>query len=300
VVELAWFDRSGKLIESIEARENWGLGRPALSPGSNRAAISMVDPSNPKEEIWLWDLVRGSKSRFTFGTHDRNARSAPVWSPDGRRIVFEHSGVSDHGLYWKDTGGVDNEKLLLKTAHDSWPCDWSPDGRFILFTQENAERKTEMSVLPLFGNRSPVLVQQTEFNEGGGVFSPDGHWIAYISDESGRDEIYVRSFTEGGAGIAADKFPVSTSGGELPRWRRDGKELYFSALDGKLMSVPVKAGSTFVTGKPVVLFDTHLGSDFHYDVRFDGERFLMIQRLSEGTSRLPVNVCLNWLAGIKK
>ena len=133
-----------------------------------------------------------------------------------------------------------------------------------------------------------------------GAFSPDGHWIGYFSDESGRFEVYVRSFTEGGAGVKPGKWQVSTTGGLYPRWRRDGKELFFNGLDGKLMAVSVKAGSTFEQGVPVALFDTHDPSDtLSYDVSPDGKRFL-INRAIEGDAARPVNVCTNWLAGVKK
>jgi hypothetical protein len=148
-------------------------------------------------------------------------------------------------------------------------------------------------------------VVQTEFNERYGQFSPDGRWIAYVSDESGRYEVYVRSFAQAGAGVTAGKLPVSTAGGFLPRWRRDGKELFFAAPDGKLMAAPVKLGSTFEAGVPVTLFDTYesgIGSNgvdyFSYAVRADGQRFLISRALEGGASR-PVNICLNWLAGAK-
>lgn len=152
-------------------------------------------------------------------------------------------------------------------------------------------------MLPLGGDPKPVPVLQTEFNEGCGVFSPDGHWIAYCSDESGRFEVYVRSFSEGGAAVTAGKWPVSTAGGVRPRWRRVGKELFFVALDGKLMAVHVKAGPTFEAGVPVVLFDIRGTFDVRYDVCLDGQRFL-ISRANVGGTPQPVNICTNWLVGM--
>jgi Tol biopolymer transport system component len=288
--QLAWFDRSGKQIEGLDARERYLY--PILSPDGHRVAVNRWDPALPGIlNIWLLDLIRGSASRFTFGA---GSQWPGIWSPDGRRIVF---GVDrDYGLYWKDSSGAGNEELLLRTAQLSLPRDWSRDGRFILFTQY--DRKTKLWVLPLAGDRKPVRVLQTEFNENVGAFSPDSHWIAYCSDETGRTEVYVRPFTERGEGISAGKWQVSTAGGCGPRWRRDGKELFFLAPDGKLMAVPVKSSSTFEAAVPVALFDTH---DPHcsYEVSPDVRRFL-ISRVFEGDRVRPVSVCTNWLAGMKK
>jgi len=191
--------------------------------------------------------------------------------------------------------------LLLKTGQLSVPMDWSRAGRFILFAQLDAKTKWDLWVLPLAGDRKPVPVVRTEFNEGDGQFSPDAKWIAYWSDESGRYEVYVRSFPEGGAGVTAGKWQVSSKGGTWPRWRRNEREVFFEALDGKIMGVPIKAGSTFQAGMPVVLFDTHDLEPYNltYDVRPDGQRFL-ISRLFQGGAIRPMNVCLNWLAETKR
>jgi dipeptidyl aminopeptidase/acylaminoacyl peptidase len=295
--QLTWVDRKGKQIDGLDAREDyWGFGV-RFSPEGNKIALSMTDASNPMENIWLWDLVRGSKSRFTFGT--TGEQSSPVWSPDGRRIVFSLRERTDYSFYWKDTSGAGNEELLLKSAQFSLPTDWSRDGRFIIFEQADVNGKMHMWVLPMFGERKPAPVLQTEFDETNATFSPDGRWIAYNSNESGRFEVFVRPFTEGGQGITAGKWQVSTAGGALPRWRRDGKELFFETLDGKMMAVPVKAGSQFAAEIPVALFDMHEAGGFPYDVRADGQRFLIIRTLAEGSAR-PVNICLNWLAGMKK
>jgi Tol biopolymer transport system component len=290
--QLVWFDRSGKQIEGFDSREYYFW--PRLSPDGNRIAVSRPDAA--QQNIWLLDLVRGSRIRFTVGT---GSQFPPVWSPDGRRIVFGLERPPDYGLYWKDASGVGNEELLLKTTQLAVPSDWSRDGRFILFTQRDPKTNEDMWVLPLVGGRKPMPVLETEFNECCGEFSPDSHWIAYVSNETGRNEVYVRSFTEGGAGVTAGKWPVSTAGGIWPRWRRDGKELFFNALDGKLMAVPVRGSSTFEAGVPVALFDTHNPSDPSYDVRADGQRFL-ISRVFAGGAVGPVNICLNWLAGVKK
>src|SRR5207244_4394049 len=150
--------------------------------------------------IWLLDLVRGSASRFAFGS---GGWAWPVWSSDGRQIVYGHDDPRDNGLYVKDASGAGDQELLLKTATWVGPTDWSRDGRFILFAQEDAKGKWDTWVLPLFGDRKPVPILQTEFNQRCGAFSPDARWIAYCSDESGRYDVYVRSFSKGGAHVAA-------------------------------------------------------------------------------------------------
>jgi dipeptidyl aminopeptidase/acylaminoacyl peptidase len=200
-------------------------------------------------------------------------------------------------MYRKDTSGAGDEQLLLKPTQPSLPTDWSRDGRFILFTQFDRKTGGDIWLLPLIGDRKPVPVLQTEFDEHQGAFSPDGHWIAYVSGESGRGEVYVRSFNEAVPGATAGKWPVSTAGGSQPQWRRDGKELFYLAPDGKLMAVPVKAGSTFEARAPVALFNA--GEGAQYAVSAEGGRFL-ISRVIERRPSGPVNICLNWLAGLKK
>ena len=179
--------------------------------------------------------------------------------------------------------------------------DWSRDGRFLLYAELEPKTKWDLKVLPLGGNKKPMSVIQTEFNEGDGRFSPDGRWIAFWSDKSGRYEVYVRSFQGARATGSAETWQVSTVGGTWPRWRCDGKELFFKSLDNKMMAVPVYAGSTFQAGVPLALFDTHdLEPDnLTYDVRPDGQQFL-ISGVFEGRRARPVNVYLNWLAGVKR
>jgi Tol biopolymer transport system component len=295
--QLAWFDRNGKQVRGLDARGPYF--NPSLSPDRKRIAVSRLDSLLPPTgNIWLFDLVRGPWSRLTSGS---GAQLLPVWAPDGRRIVFGRAQPPDFGLYIEESHGAGKETLLLKTAQLSVPMDWSRDGQFILFAQLDATTKWDLWVVPVGGDRKPVPVVRTEFNEGDGQISPDGNWIAYWSDESGRWEIYVRSFPRGGARVTASKWQVSTQGGTWPRWRGDGRELFFKAQDGKIMAVPVKEGSTFEAGVPAVLFDTHeLEPDnLTYDVRPDGQQFL-VSRMFEGGAVRPMNVCLNCLADTKR
>jgi Tol biopolymer transport system component len=187
-----------------------------------------VDAANSRINVWLMDLIRGTASRFTFGA---DLQGWAVWSPDGTRIVYSWLIRPVYELYWKDTSGLGAEELLVKSSENKYARDWSHDGRFILYEQINPKNKRDIWVLPLFGDRKPFPVLQTEFQEGEGHFSPDGRWIAYTSNESGRFEVYVRSFS-GSPGVVAGKwqFLLAAAAGQ------DG-----AATDGSCFSAPPTA-----------------------------------------------------------
>ena len=296
--QLTWFDRSGRQLTGLDVREPYVS--PRLSPAGDRIALIRLDTpvigssgappeSSLTRNIWLMDPGSGGVTAFTFG-----AAVAPVWSPDGSRIVFGHGQGPDYGLYWKSVRGAGSEELLLKTATESTPLSWSPDGRFIAYLLRTLEPSRDLFVLPLIGERRPIPVARSSLSAD---FSPDGRWIAYSSGETGRLEVLVRSF---GAADGPGPWQVTTNGGMNPRWRRDGRELFYVAIDRRLMAVPVNAHATFKNGPPAVLFDPHdhNPTEFEYDVSADGQRFL-ISRLVEDDSR-PMNISLDWLAGVKK
>ena len=181
---------------------------------------------------------------------------------------------------------------MLKSAQPLGIWDWSADGRFILYRVLGAKTKNDIWVLPLFGERKPYPLLQTEFGEFWARFSPDGRWVAYVSDETGTNEVYVREFSGSGG-----RLQVSVGGGSSPSWRRDGKELFYNS-GGKLMAVDVKvSGSGFEPGVPKLLFEKGGGSIF--DVSGDGQRFL-IPVLVEESSPEPITVVLNWTADLKR
>jgi serine/threonine protein kinase/Tol biopolymer transport system component len=286
--QLAWFDRSGKQIVGLDAHEQYLS--PRLSPDGNQVAA--VVPERPisqgllqsgaqERQILLLDLARQFVSPFAFG-----AVESPVWSADARRIAFGRGEPGDFGLYGSAADGSGDEELLLRTAHRSTPLSWSHDGRFILFTEDGS-----LFVLPILGERKPVLVSRIAVF---GEFSPDTRWIAYTWGESGRFEIWVRSFAGDLPGDTTYKWQVTDKGGVLPRWRHDGRELFYRDLNRRLMAVPVRSDGRFRTGAPVLLFDTHDcdPQDFDYNVSPDGQRFL-ISRLVQNNSR-PVNIALDW------
>ena len=243
-----WFDRGGKQIGSLgEAGIYFNLW---LSPDERRAAVDRSDPQTGANDIWLFDLSRGIPSRFTT---DPGSDSNPLWSPDGSRIVFTSSREGVLNLYQKVASGVANEEVLLKSGEEKVPDDWSADGRFIVFETLNPKTKWDLWVLPMYGDRQPSPFLQTEFNERQAQFSPDGKWIAYTSDESGTRDVYVQTFPAPGG-----RWRVSTGGGTQPRWRRDGRELFYIAAGRKLMAADVKPGATFEAGVPKLLFDTRV------------------------------------------
>ncbi len=292
---LTWFDRQGKSIGS--GGEPGAYTDLSLSPDGNRAAVTRTDATG--QGLWLFEFARGISTRFTF---DTAPDMAPVWSPDGTRIAFRASRDGLIGFFEKASNGAGQEVMLLPPGEPKVPNDWSHDGRFLLYSQQASKTKSDLWVMPLAGARTPVPFLQTEFNQRQGQFSPDSHWVAYVSNESGRPEIYVRPFpTPAGGG---SKSRVSSGGADQPRWRRSGKELFYMSLDGKVMAVDVNTGSSFSAGNPKELFRAPIfsGDDiaqdvFRWDVSADGERFLID---TAAQSSEPITVVLNWTADSKK
>ncbi|MDA2925227.1 hypothetical protein MYX65_11365, partial [Acidobacteria bacterium AH-259-L09] len=216
----------------------------------------------------------------------------PVWSPDGRQLVFMSARKGRPDLFQKLVGGG-QEEVLFESNQAKFPEDWSSDGRFILFI--SPQGKT-VYALPLSGDQEPMRVLETPFDKDEFHFSPDGRWIAYNSDESGRWEVYVASFPD-----FTEKRQVSNSGGVQARWRKDGKELFYLGLDGKLRAVAVKAGSSLETGIPQVLFETKVRVSPLWDqycVTGDGQRFLINEPAEDVSS--PITVVLNWTAELNQ
>jgi Tol biopolymer transport system component len=292
--QFIWYDRSGKEIEKVGNTASNGSS-PSLSPDSQRVALQRTVSGN--SDIWLLETSRGLLTRFTF---DRASDIYPIWSANGSRIVFgsvRSGGV--YNLYQKPVTGAANEELLLATTQNKAATDWSSDGRFLLYRSPSAKTGFDIWALPMSGPRDaqeqrPFPVVQTNFEERDGQFSPDGKWIAYQSNESGRFEIYIQPFPGPGG-----KSQISTNGGAQVRWRRDGKELFYIALDGRLMAVPIAPkGDVLQAGTPAPLFATRVGGAVQFDrqqyvISPDGQRFLM-NTVTEDARFSPITVILNW------
>ncbi len=246
VTRLSWFDRSGNPRGTVGSPEQAGLSNLRLSPDGRRVAAERT----LKNETDLWLLDSARQMPFTRGSDGSIAR-LPVWSPDGSRIAFESVRSGSVALSAKPSTRDGDEEILFESPETKIPCDWSPDGKFLVYYVPDPKTGTDLWVLPL-DTRVPFVFLETAANELWGQFSPNGHWVAYQSNETGRYEIYVRPFPARGVAV-----PISTAGGVYPRWSRDGKELYFIAPDAKMMAVAIRANETTVeAGLPAALFQT--------------------------------------------
>ena len=289
---LTWFDREGREISKV--------GQPGeyinsvLSPDGKKTAVQRRVDGN--SDIWVIDLERGMPVRFTFGA---SSEDDPAWSPDGSVILF--SSDRDDGIrriYRKSAGGAEKEELVSNAVQmNDDGIDWSSDGKNVIYETTNEKGGLDLWVLPMTGDSKPYPLLQSEFAESLGRFSPDSRYFAYVSSESGRPEVYVQSFPPSGG-----KWQVSTGGGGQPRWRRDGKELFYISADKRLMAVSVQLDGTFEQGQPNPLFLTQVSSYLspdRYDVSADGQRFLINSPVEE-TGSSPINVILNWASTLKK
>src|SRR5215813_2673974 len=290
--QLVWVDREGKQIRSLGKIGGWS--QPALSVDEKRIAVDRDQPGGTRE-VWLYDADGGNASRFTFDPADN---TTPLWSPDGSQIVWGSNRNVTYDIYLKAANGIGSDETLYSSGNVKVATDWSRDGRYIVFYELSPKTNRDIWVLPLFGDRKPWPFLQSEANEVGAKLSPDAQWLAYASDESGRYEIYMQSFPSGGG-----KRQISTNGGFGPRWRGDGKELYYQTPEGALMAVDVNAGKVFENGAPHKLFEFRSGNGLltvaPYAVSADGQRFLLNMLVDE-SGGAPLTVVLNWTATLKK
>jgi dipeptidyl aminopeptidase/acylaminoacyl peptidase len=290
--QFVWFDRSGHEVARLGESVTTTLSRPSLSPDGARVAF--YRPFQGNVDVWLFDLKRTVMSRFTSDPADD---VFPVWSPDGRRIVFSSNRKGVHNLYTRSAGAAAEEQLLFASDQAMLATDWSRDGRFLLVNSEDPKRGFDIWALAVDGDRKPFPLVQTSFIEQGAQFSPDGLWIAYQSNQSGSTEIYVRPFK-----ASADTWQVSNDGGSQVRWSRDGKELFYVSRDGRLMAVPIATGASGqppVVGRPTALFAPPLGGAVQqgdprhqYMVSSDGQQFLVATVKQPDVS--PIRVIVNW------
>ena len=294
VGQLAWFGRDGSRLESVDEPRRYGSL--SLSPDESRIATSLI---GVQDDIWMYDLERKSRSRFTFHPKDE---ASHVWSPDGSRLVFISSrgeaGVFD--LYSKSTSGAGEVEVVLETTRMKGAKDWG-NNNVILYTEFSPETGWDLWTLPMTGERKPSPYIQSEAQEVMGRFSPNGRWAAYVSNVSGIDEIYVEPYPADGS-----KWQISNRGGMQPLWRGDGKELFYYTPDHRVMAVDVETGVSFRAGTPVELFRAPSinpliphGSQ-HWEVSRDGQRFLIDVAADEQGQSNPVTVVLNWQAELER
>ena len=291
--ELLWLDRAGKKVGTLG--EPGEYSNPALSLDEKRLAVGRVNPGATTRDLWVFDLVRGASTRLTLDPADD---FGPTWSPDGTRIAFSSDRNGVRQIFAKRADGSGDDELLLASKEAANVEDWSPDGRFLIFNHNSSN----IFLLPLSssGERRPIPLQATEAVENQGQFAPNGRWIAYCSNESGRSEVYVRGFSPDGL-AAGGKSQVSTAGGLEPQWRRDGKEIFYLSGSGStLVAVDVKIGGvSFEAGSPKPLFEVRLAPlarRNRYVASRDGQRFLTVAPPEGGT--VPITVVLNWTAGL--
>ncbi len=297
---LTWFDRSGKGLGRVG--EVGVLSNPTLSPDDTRLVVDVADNKANDINIWMSDLKRDTYSRFTF---DSSEDVGGVWSRDGSLVAYRSLQPSDTNVFVKQAQGLQPPRSIVslkersRVTDDLDPNSWSLDDQALLCTLQPATGGTQLVLLsPSGGQMTPFLTTKT--SETNGQISPDGKWVAYASNESGDWEIYVTTFP-----TAAGKWQVSQAGGSEPRWRGDGKEIFYIGAGSTLTAVPISTAGTFASGNPTPLFHTQLRAavsstdQFSYDVTKDGQRFL-VNRYAKPTQVAPLHIILNATAPASK
>ena len=277
---LVWVDRDGS--ETGMSVERRAFETPRLSPDGARVAVT-IQPEGGNPDVWVFDIDRGTTTRLTYD----GMNGFPVWTPDGRRIAFTSNRAGGFDLYWKLADGSVEAELLHRSGNPLFPDSFSGDGETLAYTEDNPETASDLWALQMGGDPTPVV--QLPFTESGGAFSPAGHWLAYVSDESGRDEIFVRGYPEGG------RWQVSTDGGNEPVWSGDGSEFFYRS-GNRMMAVDLSGGSELQVGTPTELFSGPYSvgaGSANFAVNGDGGRFLMIRSEAASAPTL-VNVVANW------
>jgi Tol biopolymer transport system component/tRNA A-37 threonylcarbamoyl transferase component Bud32 len=286
---LVWRDRSGKELGTAGDPGSYFDVR--LSPDGTLALVTQSENPGGNADVWIYELARNLKTRLTFDPADE---WGGAWSPDGASVFFASNRDRSYDLFRAAVGASSPEKALLSSAESKFPTSVSPDGRLLAFTRNDPDTAMDVWTLPLDGEGEPSPFLQAPFNQSVGMFSPDGRWMAYFSDESGRPEVYVTPFPDPGR-----KWQVSTRGGSWPEWREDGKEIFYRASDGSLSAATVEAeGDGLVIGSPQSLFPIDIAdTNFRYTVTADGQRFLVVEPAGAERAQ-PLTVVVNWPAAL--
>jgi serine/threonine protein kinase len=297
---LTWYDRAGKELGHVG--DIGVVSNPTLSPDGSRVAIDIADAKANDVNLWLGDLERGTNSRFTFDTTED---VGGVWSRDGNMIAYRSLQAKDTNLFLKQAQGLQPPRLIFSAsanAHatdDLIPNSWSPDDKLLLATLQAASGGSQLVLIqPSSSKMTPFL--STQSSDSNGQISPDGKWVAYASNESGDWEVYVTTFP-----AATGKWQVSRGGGSEPRWRGDGKEIFYIGPKSMLTAVTVDTRDSFSSGNPTPLFRTQIRAtvsstdQFSYDVTKDGQRFL-VNKYAKPAQVAPLHIILNATAGLAK
>ncbi len=292
--ELTWFDRFGKPAGVLGDRAPYFVVE--LSPDGGRAAVSLIDPRVGAPDLWIFDVARGLRSRFTF---DPSPDGWPIWTADGKQVIFSsiRKGKNRWNLYRKSVAGTGEDEILLESERDKFPTQCSPDGRSLLFVSRgDPVTKSDLWVMPLSGGGEPTPVLRSQFSEQAGILSPDGRFMAYESDESSKVEVYVTPFP-----TPSRKWQISTAGGEKPHWRHDGKEIVYLAPDNKLMAVDVNpTGTDFQVGVSKTLFEIQPQRPGNvFAMSSDARRFLVNTSIVDQNSQ-PLTLVVPWTAAIDR
>ena len=281
-----WFDRKGNELGAVGKPDLYG--NVSLAPNGRSVAVNKTDSGSQNTDIWIYELQRDSSKRLTFNP---GFNVMPIWNPDASRLTFAANRQLSVDLFIKNSDGAQEEQSLVRDESDKFPYDWSRDARYILYLIGNS--RLAYVTLPELKTSLFLKVPSALRNA---QISPDEKWVAYASNETGKWEIYVTSFPQG-----RGRWQVSIGGGEQPRWRGDGKELFYLSSDGKMMAAPVRITANFDVGRPVELFQTSprqpvsFNDQVAYDVRPDGQRFLILTQMKQAES-VPMSVVLNWPA----
>jgi dipeptidyl aminopeptidase/acylaminoacyl peptidase len=298
--QLVWLDRQGLQTGTVGGPDDAVPTNPTLAPNGRRIALGRTVRGNT--DIWIVENDRALASRLTF---DASNESVAVWSPDSQRVAFSSSRNGVFDIFERAASGAGDERVLLISPQPKTVVDWSRDGRFLLFSSADPKTGWDLRALPLTGDSKPIGVAETPYSERNGQFSPDGHWVAFESNESGTFEVSIQRFPGPGP-----RLQVSSGGGATPRWRGDGRELFFVASNGGMMSASLlfsKDGHSLEVSGVKQLFRVPIvfggaprdNNKEQYAVTPDGQRFL-VNVTSDQTNAPPVTVVLNWLSGLRR
>jgi serine/threonine-protein kinase len=288
---LVWVTRDGSIAETLKAPPR-NYEHPRISPDGKRVIVGIT---GDKPHVFLYDIAANTLKQVT--TEANNA--LPIWTLDGKRFVYRSTQAGPWNVFWKNADGTGNAEQLTKSQFLTEPTSFSPGGKILAFSEQNTVTRRDIWVLPLDGDRKPMPIIKTPADESVPRFSPDGHWIAYVSDESGRAEVYVQPYPTSG-----QKWQISTSGGREPVWAPNGAELFYREGSTKMMVSEIKTTPSFSAAKARLLFEGDyegaIASRPNFDISSDGRRFLMLKPVDQEKSTTEVKVMPNWLDEVRR